>query len=477
MNDDPYTIRLEIVRQFISIFKSEFRQKFSLGLCGSMALGTPNENSDVDIIIIIHPNDFAKALSCGIIRKTAPIINNIISDAFTQLKYHIYRLIHIQYRGVFLSVEFLSLPLCYRLINLEEFDIKKFYSKSLDNIALHYKEYKLPKVQQTVDYYSKMQREREVILRYRGFNHSKGQKTIDYKSKIHEENDGFYSILKSCIKSNNEIFVHYYIDKLFTLNILTDDYNVTECQNALRSKLYEEFQKSNHTEFLGFLHQYDFATKDQLKKLRITNSFNIQLRKMFFEEVQRLSRNILILCGPTGVGKDTIADELIKKNSWYKYHISISTGKEKKRSNNRRYYFVSCADFITRKQEGDFIFWNYFGDSSDGTPIYYGLTFENLIFDLNNYSLVILPLGLSGAVYFKTMFPECKTIAIHPESIDQLQLQNSDRSKYAINDFDNRKSHILSYKEFSPFFDHNIVNRYNQLESTVLQIMQIIENQ
>jgi len=57
-----------------------------------------------------------------------------------------------------------------------------------------------------------------------------------------------------------------------------------------------------------------------------------------------------------------------------------------------------------------------------------------------------------------------------------LNSYNSDRSKDAIIDFEKRKRYILSYQEYSYVFDYEIINKHEQLENTVSQIMQIIEN-
>lgn len=131
-----------------------------------------------------------------------------------------------------------------------------------------------------------------------------------------------------------------------------------------------------------------------------------------------LSRGMLIiLSGPSGVGKGTVRQELFKDESLNLcYSISMTT--RKARPNEKEgidYFFVTEKAFVEKVAAGGFLEWAKFVGNYYGTPKDY---VEQLLDEGKN---VVLEIEVQGALQVMKKCPDALTIFLIPPSLEELE--------------------------------------------------------
>ncbi len=97
---------------------------------------------------------------------------------------------------------------------------------------------------------------------------------------------------------------------------------------------------------------------------------------------------IYIITGPSGVGKNTIINELSNHLDFY-FSVSHTTRPRRENEvNGKDYYFITEEEFENLIKNDQMIEYEQYGD------FYYGTSKEEL---LNNSSIIILDLEVNGA--------------------------------------------------------------------------------
>ena len=126
---------------------------------------------------------------------------------------------------------------------------------------------------------------------------------------------------------------------------------------------------------------------------------------------------LIILSGPSGVGKGTVREELFKDDSLnLAYSISMTT--RKPRPNERDgidYFFVEEEEFKSKIEEGKLLEWAQFVGNYYGTPKDY---VDKLFNEGKN---VVLEIDLQGALQVMKKCPDATTIFLWPPSLGELE--------------------------------------------------------
>ena len=125
---------------------------------------------------------------------------------------------------------------------------------------------------------------------------------------------------------------------------------------------------------------------------------------------------LIVLSGPSGVGKGTVIKELVK-NEDLKLSYSISMTTRSPRSGEQdgvNYFFVSKDEFNKSIAEGDLLEHAEFVGNMYGTPKAY---VEKLRNEGRN---VLLEIEVQGAMQVKEKCPDALSIFIIPPSMDEL---------------------------------------------------------
>jgi len=124
---------------------------------------------------------------------------------------------------------------------------------------------------------------------------------------------------------------------------------------------------------------------------------------------------LIVISGPSGVGKSTIREKIINTYDNYWYSISMTTRLPRDGEiDGIDYYFVSKDEFLNNIKNNNFVeYAEVYEDVFYGTP-------KNVIDEkLSNGFNVILEIDVFGALNIKKLYPDAK-IAMHPELPDEV---------------------------------------------------------
>lgn len=163
--------------------------------------------------------------------------------------------------------------------------------------------------------------------------------------------------------------------------------------------------------------------------------------------------NIIVLTGPSGVGKGAIVSRITKKHSDIVLSVSATTRKPRpKEVEGINYFFVTIDEFNALVKSGEMLEWAEFAGNFYGTP---KAALEKEVHKGND---VILEIEVQGALTVKNVLPDCVMIFILPPSIDELKKRLVNRATEPEEIIQKRLNIALSELEFKHEFQYNVVN-------------------
>lgn len=174
----------------------------------------------------------------------------------------------------------------------------------------------------------------------------------------------------------------------------------------------------------------------------------------------------IIISGPSGVGKGTICERLIKElNAWYS--VSMTTrGIRDGEVDGVNYYFISKDEFKKRIDEGKLLEYNIYNDN------YYGTPKDKVLEKLESGIDVFLEIDVNGAKNIKKKFDDAVLIYISPPSIDELRERLLNRGTEDLETIENRLRIASDELKQIDFYDYVVVN--DDLEKAILTVKNII---
>ena len=181
------------------------------------------------------------------------------------------------------------------------------------------------------------------------------------------------------------------------------------------------------------------------------------------------SNVFLVLSGPSGVGKTTVAKKFVTYHKEFK--ISISTTTRPKRVSEKNgidYYFIDKEQF---KQE---IANDYFLEYEHVHGYYYGTSKSSVDELLKQGKSIIFDIDVKGAMKIKQKFPDTIMIFIKPPSMDELRLRLSKRASESKDDIKKRLRRLEFEYDYGKNFTYIIIN--DSLAQTIEEIRKIVAN-
>lgn len=172
---------------------------------------------------------------------------------------------------------------------------------------------------------------------------------------------------------------------------------------------------------------------------------------------------LIVLTGPSGVGKGTLLRALCRRHPELYVSISVTTRSPRQGEvNGKHYYFIDRQQFDNLVAAGDLLEWAEFAGNC------YGTLKSQVETRINQGQWVILEIELEGARQIKETFPEALRIFILPPNFDELEnrirSRGQDAEEAIFRRLERAKEEIAAANEF----DLQIVN--DDLEGALQRI-------
>lgn len=179
---------------------------------------------------------------------------------------------------------------------------------------------------------------------------------------------------------------------------------------------------------------------------------------------------LIVVSGPSGAGKDTICQKLIKENSNIWMSVSMTTRKPRPlEKDGIDYFFVSNEEFENKINDNTFLEYASYNDN------YYGTPKDKVEEKLNEGKDVILVIDINGAVNIKKIIPSALFIFIMPPDMETLKNRLIDRKTESKDKVVQR--FITAYNEVNNYKKYNYVVVNDKVEDAVNKVKSIIQSE
>ena len=177
--------------------------------------------------------------------------------------------------------------------------------------------------------------------------------------------------------------------------------------------------------------------------------------------------SLIVISGPSGVGKDTICKEVLNRNKNLVLSVSM-TSREKRvgEADGKDYYFVSREEFEKRVKNDELL------EYASYTGEYYGTPKKEVIERLQKGIDVILTIDIQGAVNIKKMYEDGIFIFIMPPDMKTLRDRLINRKTESIEKVVSRFT--TAYKEINEVTKYNYVVVNDKLEDAISKVEAIL---
>lgn len=182
---------------------------------------------------------------------------------------------------------------------------------------------------------------------------------------------------------------------------------------------------------------------------------------------QNKKGDLIVISGPSGCGKGTIAKKLKETNKSVWYSISMTSRSPRPgEENGIDYFFVTREEFENRVKEGKLLEWAEYNGNYYGTP-------KDKLDEMRNKGYdVFLEIEIQGALQIKELITDALFIFIMPPSMDELYRRLESRGTET-------KEKVLArfktaYKEINEVKKYNYVVVNDEVDKAVEKINAIL---
>ena len=180
-------------------------------------------------------------------------------------------------------------------------------------------------------------------------------------------------------------------------------------------------------------------------------------------------KKLIIITGPSGVGKGTIVKKLLDTDRDIWLSISATTRKPRVgEKNGENYYFISDKEFRDMIDKKELLEWAQFAGNYYGTPL--STVYEKIGMGF----IVLLEIEVEGAKQIKEKFPDALSIFLLPPSLEELEKRIRDRGTEKEDAINKRLSRANYEITCSNEFDFVLTN--HDLDETVKDVFKIIKS-
>lgn len=184
-------------------------------------------------------------------------------------------------------------------------------------------------------------------------------------------------------------------------------------------------------------------------------------------------RLTIVVSGPSGVGKGTICERLLKEMDELALSVSCTTRAPRPRKDGTmeehgvEYYYLSEEEFAKRVQEGDFMEYAGVHGKHYGTSVGFVGEMKKAGKD------VLLEIEMQGALQVKTADPEAVLIYILPPDFETLKNRLLGRKSETEEQVQKRLGDAKNQLSYAYTYDYVVVN--DDLDTAVEEVKGIIK--
>ena len=180
---------------------------------------------------------------------------------------------------------------------------------------------------------------------------------------------------------------------------------------------------------------------------------------------------LIIISAPSGAGKTTLCDLLLKDFSNIQQSVSTTTRPQRPHEiHGKHYFFIGLSEFETKKQKGDFAEW------AEVHGNFYGTSKTNIETLLAAGKHVLFAIDVQGALNLKALYPDrALLIFIHPPSMQELHNRLIQRKGDSPEAIEKRLKNAYTEVAWSQKFDYQIIN--DNLQTAYQQLKTIIQSE
>ena len=176
---------------------------------------------------------------------------------------------------------------------------------------------------------------------------------------------------------------------------------------------------------------------------------------------------LFVLSGPSGAGKGTICQELLRQIPNLQYSVSATTRKPRLGETNGINYWFKEKDEFEDMIKNDLLL-----EYAEVYGNYYGTPKEQVLKVLKSGKNVVLEIDPQGAMQVKAKFPEGVFIYILPPSLDELAARITKRGTDSKDSIKKRLAAATEEIQYALKYDYVVVN--DKVETAVDSIATII---
>ena len=177
---------------------------------------------------------------------------------------------------------------------------------------------------------------------------------------------------------------------------------------------------------------------------------------------------LIVVSGPSGVGKGTIVKTLVKKRADVVESVSCTTREPREgEKHGREYYFLTKEEFLRRIAANDFLEYDEHFGNYYGTPI-------SFVKETLKEKSVILEIDVVGALNAKKAIPQSVLVMIAPPSVQELEKRLRGRNSETEEEIQGRLARLEYELAQKDKYDYVIVN--DILENAIARLEEIIDN-
>lgn len=178
---------------------------------------------------------------------------------------------------------------------------------------------------------------------------------------------------------------------------------------------------------------------------------------------------IFVISGPSGVGKGTVVDGLIKKPELNLSWVTTYTTRPPRQSHatENHYIHVSVEEFKKLESDGEIFESNLFNDN------WYGSSKKLINQVLAQGKNVIVELDVNGGLAYKKAFPEAISIFI-TAPLEEIKKRLESRGQNTEQEIEHRFENAKKELEIAKQYDYAVENRQGNPQQAIDEVTKII---